>query len=187
MRITLINQAFHPDVVDAHPAREEGQRGILKINHGNVAAGGDIAVGGGDGGVEAGVEHGESVGKEDEIEAWRGGERRVVGPMEQADSRAERRQLAARQPKHGFGEIHAGDRGAGKAPGEVDQVPAGAAADLEDGRRMDGRDFIDNPGAAEEKGPAGGIIDARVQTVVAFDGAGRRRRGHRTSAKLRLP
>ena len=187
--------AGHADVIDRHPSREEGPGSVVEIDDGEVAAAGEMVAGGGDGLLEAGVEHGEGVGEEDEVVGSRGGEIGGVGAVGEADSRFKRRGFAAGDFEHGSGEIDSGKVGSGEKAGQSGEVFSGAATYLQDaGGSGEGGDFLEDGAAAEEESPARGVVDFRVEPVVAFDGgagafAGGGAEGgtHRTSAKARLP
>jgi hypothetical protein len=96
-------------VIDPHPPGKDGQRRIVKIHHRNVAAWNQVATGGGDRRIVAGIEHGERVGKEHEIEVRLIAQRRVVGSVSQPHAVAESRRLPAGQREHCLGKIDPGD------------------------------------------------------------------------------
>ena len=71
--------------------------------------------------------------------------------------------------EHVGAEVEAGDLGFWKLPTETQKVPSGAAADFENAARADeAGGTLDDGIASEEEAPAGGVVDAGVESVVAL-------------------
>jgi len=84
------------------------------------------------------------------------------------NARSVARRLAAGDIQHRSGEIDPCDVSVRKAPGELDEVSSGTTTDLENAERCGhrGAGHLQDGTAAEEKRPAGRIINRGMQRVV---------------------